>query len=203
MSASAVSLSGASTSRNPCARRRTPVALDGVPRLETERFWLRGLSASDFETEAAFYGSERASFVGGPVGREDAWRKFAAAIGHWALRGFGYWAVEDKANGAYLGRVGLWEPEGWPEPELGWMVMGPAEGRGVAHEAAVRIRDFAYRSLGWPPLISTIDSDNTRSIALAERLGARREGEVDLGEWGVIDVYRHPSAQDLAARGEA
>ena len=41
-------------------------------------------------------------------------------IGHWELRGFGLWAVEERASGAFLGRIGCFEPEGWPGFEIGY-----------------------------------------------------------------------------------
>ena len=146
--------------------------------------------------EAAFYAGDRSSFVGGPLSRETAWRGFAASCGHWMLRGYGFWALEEKTTGAYLGRVGLWFPEGLPEPEIGWALSGEnAQGRGFVREAAIAARRHAYGALGWTTAISLIDSANTRSIKLAERLGARLEHET----FGALHVYRHPSPVELEA----
>ena len=75
-----------------------------------------------------------------------AWR---CILGHWALRGYGHWAIEEKAGGRFVGYSGLWNPEGWPEPEVMWGLMADAHGRGYATEAARRAREFAYRKLGW------------------------------------------------------
>ena len=72
---------------------------------------------------AAFYASPISSFYGGPCDREDAWRKFAAYPGHWALRGFGPWAIEEKSSGAFVGLSGLWFPEGWYAPEITWALV--------------------------------------------------------------------------------
>ena len=104
-----------------------------IPTLTTERLTLRAPGPEDFEAFAAFYASERASMVGGPEDRRDAWRRFAAILGHWHLRGYGFWTVADAH--APLGLVGLWYPEGWPEPEIGWMLF-EGEGCGIAREAA-------------------------------------------------------------------
>lgn len=169
------------------------------PILDTPRLRLRPLCAADFEAEAAFYASERSRFVGGPMERPAAWRTFAMFLGHWALRGFGFWGVEDRESGGYLGRVGLWEPEGWPEPELGWIVMSAAEGRGVATEAAARLRAHAFEAYGWKTLISSIKPDNHRSIRVAERLGAVYEGEEEFRPVGPLGVYRHPGPAAVAS----
>ena len=120
---------------------------------------------------AAFFADEARSWgFGGPQSRTEAWRWFASAIGHWALRGYGFWMVETKA-GQLVGMVGLWAPEGWPEPELGWVMFEGGEGKGYAHEAAIAARGYAYDTLGFKTLSSNIFPGNTRSQALAQRLG--------------------------------
>jgi len=163
-----------------------------VPTLETERMFLRALRADDFEEEAAFFATERSQGVGGPLPREQVWRVMAGMIGHWALRGFGFWALEEKATGRYLGRVGLWFPEGWPEREIGWTLMTHAEGKGFAAEAARTARAYAYDTLGWTTLISLITAGNLRSEALAARLGATRTGEYLHPTAGALNIWRHP-----------
>ena len=168
-----------------------------IPRLETERLILREYRQADFDAFAAFYETPRSGFIGGPMPRELAWRGLATHLGHWALRGFGFWAVEEKATGAFCGHVGLWHPEGWPEPEVGWVLMGPAEGRGLALEAALAARRHAYRTLNWPTAISMIDPGNTRSVRLAERMGCRHDGNFTHVRLGPMQVWRHPAPGDL------
>ena len=162
-----------------------------IPVLATERLILREPRISDFEAAAAFAASDRMHFIGGPMDRGDAWRRFAAGAGHWALKGFGMWTVEEKVTAAVVGRIGFHAPEGWPEIELGWHVYDGFEGKGYAYEAAMAARDHAYKVMNLPPMISQIAPDNTRSRRLAERMGAtiEREGEV-LGTPCLI--YRHP-----------
>ncbi len=169
-----------------------------VPTLETERMFLRALREQDFEEEAAFFATERSQFVGGPLPRDQVWRAVAGMIGHWALRGFGFWALEEKTSGRYLGRAGLWCPDGWPERELGWTLMEHAEGQGFAREAALAARAFAYDTLGWTTLISLIAAGNTRSEALATRLGARPERDwIAPAGWPAV-IWRHPGPEAAA-----
>lgn len=89
-----------------------------IPSYETERLILRPFKQEDFEPMARFFADPVSSFYGGPCGREDVWRKFDVCAGHWALRGFGPWALEEKHGGAFVGLSGLWYPEGWFAPEI-------------------------------------------------------------------------------------
>ena len=164
-----------------------------VPVLETQRLILREPRLADFDTYADFSASSRADFVGGPMDRAQAWRRFASGIGHWILRGFGLWTIEDKTTGAVAGRTGLIAHEGWPETELGWQIYDGFEGRGYAHEAATLARDHATRVMGLPPMISLIAPANSRSRRLAERMGAQVEREDAVAGIPCL-IYRHPKA---------
>ncbi len=166
-----------------------------IPVVETERLILRGWRQADFEPYAALWSDEAlARHMGGPCSREDAWRRMAAVAGHWTLRGFGTWAVEERTSGAFIGWCGLWYLEGWPEPELGYALVREAQGRGYATEACLRARSYAYDTLGWSTLISAIHPDNTASLHVARRLGARCE-TTRLLRGSEMGIYRHPSPE--------
>ncbi|TCP40425.1 GNAT family N-acetyltransferase [Rhodovulum marinum] len=163
-----------------------------IPALDTGRLVLRAPCAADVPVLRAFYASDRSRFVGGPKSAEDSWRQLATEIGHWALRGYGRWIVEEKATGRAAGLVGLWNPDGWPEPEIGWDLFEGFEGKGYATEAAAAARDHAYGVLGWPTAISLVNPANTASARVAERLGATPEKTVELARFGTVIIYRHP-----------
>ncbi len=151
--------------------------------LETERLLLRPFRENDIDAYAAMCADPdvmRYIGVRSVLSRDDAWRQMAMFVGHWQLRGFGVWAVEERASGSLVGRVGLHFPEGWPDRELAWTLARPYWGRGFALEAARTALAHAFGPLGWHRVISLIDPDNRRSIRLAERLGERFEGEVTL-----------------------
>lgn len=162
-----------------------------IPRLKTERLLLREYREADFAEFAAFYGTERSRFIGGPLTRETAWRGLATHLGHWALRGYGFWAVEERSTGQFCGHVGLWFPEGWYAPEIGWVMMPNSEGKGIAHEAAIAARAYAYGTLGWKTAVSMIDPANIRSIRLAERMGCTCEGNFEHSRLGQMQIWRH------------
>jgi RimJ/RimL family protein N-acetyltransferase len=100
-----------------------------------------------------------------------AWRNVAMMVGHWSLRGFGQWSVVEKASGELVGRVGFWQPEGWPGTELGWLIRRDRWGRGYATEAAATALDWGWRHLTGDHVISLIQPDNQPSVRVAEKIG--------------------------------
>ncbi len=172
-----------------------------IPRLETERLILRAPSEADFEAEAEFFASDASKFVGGPLRPDETWRSIAMLLGHWELRGYGFWGVEEKDTGTYVGHVGLWFPHGWPEPEIGWTLMNNATGKGYATEAALAARTHAYDILGWDTAISLIDPDNHASKAVAKRLGAEFDYHYEHPKFGTTEIWRHPAPADLVNGG--
>ncbi len=143
-----------------------------IPVLHTERMVMRGPQASDFDAYAAFYASDRTRHIGGPKTRAQAWRLFAADAGHWLLKGFGWWVLETE--GRVLGTVGLHHPPEHADPEIGWNIYEGSDGKGYAHEAAQAALRWAVTALQPARIVSYIDTGNTASIRLAERLGATR-----------------------------
>ena len=117
---------------------------------------------------------------GHPVGRDAAWRSMAAHLGHWSLRGFGQWALEARATGEFVGRAGLWQPEGWPGLEVGWILARPHWGQGYATEAGRAAIEYAFGELDAGHVISLIRPENHASVRVAERLGERRERTIEL-----------------------
>ena len=107
----------------------------------------------------------------GPIGLTGAWRNVATMLGHWQIRGFGQWTVVEKATGEVVGRVGLWNPEGWPGIELGWITRRSKWGQGFATEAAKASLDWAWRHVETDHIISLIQPGNSRSIRVAEKIG--------------------------------
>jgi len=153
-----------------------------VPIFITERLLLRPLEESDLDAYAAMVADpEVVRHLGAePLTREEAWRQMAVFLGHERLRGWSNNAVVERSTDRLLGRCGLWQPEGWPGLEVGWVLARAAWGRGYATEAALVWRDWAFDELGAEELISVIAADNARSAAVARRIGHEplRETEV-------------------------
>lgn len=173
--------------------------LSGAPTLTTERLTLAPLGPEDAAPLAAFYASERSRFVGGILTTEMSWRALAGEIGHWTLKGFGRWSVRLTASGEIIGMVGLWEPLGWPEREIGWDLYGGHEGQGYATEAGRAARQYAYDTLGWETAISLVADGNDASARVAQRLGCRQDGRFTHERFGAMSVWRHPAPHEVAA----
>ncbi len=156
---------------------------------------------SDFGPTEAFFASDRSKFVGGPLSSEQSWRVLASEIGHWTLRGYGRWIVEERATNTPVGNVGLWYPHGWPEAEIGWDLFEGFEGRGYATEAALAARGYAYDVLGWTTAISLVDPKNAASRKLAQRLGARQDGLFKHDRYGDMQIWRHLSPDEIVDGG--
>jgi RimJ/RimL family protein N-acetyltransferase len=128
---------------------------------------------------------------GRPLSRSEAWRQLATLIGHWELRGFGVWAVEERATGAFLGRVGCLEPDGWPGFEVAYTLARCAWGKGYASEAAAAALHYARTVLGRTGVISIIRVGNSGSVNVATKLGASLVDTIDFFG-GRAEIYRYP-----------
>jgi len=175
----------------PEAQRTRDAAAAAIPVLETERLLLRAPRLSDFEVLEPIWRTERGIYMGGPFTQEDAWLDYAQAVAGWVLRGIGYWTVTDKA-GQVLGFIGIGAETADPELEFGWLFTAQAEGFGYATEAARAVHAYAFHTLGLKTLVSFVDRRNTRSEALARRLGAVEDDTVLPPELAAEDfAFRH------------
>jgi RimJ/RimL family protein N-acetyltransferase len=161
-----------------------------APALATERLTLRMLHESDYEEYYELHKDPEVTryTVRAQLNRMDAWRHLAMVVGHWHLRGFGMWGVFEKETGRLAGRVGFYQPDGWPDFELGWTFGRAFWGKGYATEAARRCVEFAFEEMGRDHLISLIDPANVASIRVAERIGETLQDEVEIGEHRLL-VY--------------
>ncbi len=161
-----------------------------IPILKTERLILRGFCESDLDAYAEMCADEevmRYIGKGKVLSRAESWRSMAAIIGHWYLRGYGLWAVEEQQSGEAIGRIGCWKPEDWIGLEVGWCLRRAFWGRGFATEAGFASMDFAFTKLQQSHVISLIHPENTASRKVAEKLGEKLEGETEvLGKEAVI-----------------
>ncbi|HEY4129526.1 MAG TPA: GNAT family N-acetyltransferase [Gemmatimonadaceae bacterium] len=166
-----------------------------IPTLTTQRLVLREFRESDFPAYVEMIGDpEVARFLadGKPLDRVNAWRQMAMFAGHWTLRGYGIWAVEERATGNFIGRIGCFNPEGWPAFEIGYTLTRAAWGKGYASEGAAASLDYARNVLKKRDIISVIRPDNIGSQRVATRLGATLAETVDFYGAPAL-IYRYPN----------
>ena len=165
-----------------------------VPQLATERLLLRAFAPGDFDAYAAMMADPEVTrhlAVGRSMTRAEAWQQMAMFAGHWALRGFGVCAVAERATGAFVGRIGGLEHEGWPAFEVAYTLARPAWGRGYAREGAAAALAYARDVLGRREVVSVIRPGNAASARVARALGAEPGETVDFFG-GPAVLYRYP-----------
>lgn len=172
-----------------------PVTLSPTPVLRTVRLVLRAPVAGDWPAFHAFMRDDRSRFVRSEnLNEGQLWRSFGHVIGHWVLRGYGMFIITETGSDTALGSVGPWNPAGWPEPEIGWSVWSSAhEGKGIVFEAAQAVQAHVRDAMGWTRAVSYIDRENTRSQALARRLGCVIDASAAVPEGdAALDAWVHP-----------
>jgi RimJ/RimL family protein N-acetyltransferase len=154
-----------------------------VPVLETERLRLRLHELRDFDASAAMWGdADVARFIGGkPSTREESWGRFLRYIGHWHALGHGFWLIEEKETGAFVGEggIGSFKREIEPRldaPEAGWALATCMHGKGYANEAMQAALAWAEPHFGRTDFVCIIAPENQPSLHLAEKLGFREYG---------------------------
>ncbi|WP_150523714.1 GNAT family N-acetyltransferase [Roseibium sediminis] len=165
-----------------------------IPSLQGDRIILRAPQPADFGAVEAFFADPKASrFYGGPLSRLQAWRSFAAQIGHWALRGYGVWMIEEKQSGQALGACGFYWPEGWPRRELTWWLLPEARGKGIASEASCLAIRHAYDVYRWDLVETHMKDENEAARALVHRLGGELMARERFPDGFARNVYRLPN----------
>ena len=156
-----------------------------VPVLQTERLILREHRLEDFPTYAAMWSDPLfLRHLGPPRSEEESWGRFLRQEGMWSLIGYGLWAVEEKASGAYIGDCGFMQNRrGLPidfgdRPEAGWTFVSSAHGKGYGREATMAAVAWADGYLNAPSTWCLISAENDVSQRLAARAGYREAASI-------------------------
>lgn len=161
--------------------------------LETDRLILRMFTPKDISQYATICAdSDVMRYIGkGDVlSKEDAWWEIAGFLGHWEIKGYGIWAVEEKHSGELIGRVGFLYPEGWPGFEIGWLLRRESWGKGYATEAARIALEFGRNGKFDEKIISLVYPTNTRSIRVVEKIGGRFDKTITMLN-NDVSVYQY------------
>ena len=144
--------------------------------IETERLILRAPDEPDRAAIAAMNADPRvAATLGSALSREESDALVDRIRVHIGLHGWGFWAVERKADGAVIGLTGLLSmgedlPPG-PAVEIGWRLAYEAWGGGYASEAARAALAWGFQNIRPPEIIAITATTNLRSQAVMRRIG--------------------------------
>jgi len=164
--------------------------------IETERLLLRIFRLDDWKDIHEYYSDPICTKYTSrrPLKENESWEKMAALVGHWCLRNYGTYAMEEKKLKRVIGVAGLDYPNDWPEPEIQWGLARAFWGMGYASEAVKAVKEMVHRYLPEMSLISLIHPGNINSINLAKATGARFEKEHFFRE-DTWHIYRHPAGE--------
>jgi RimJ/RimL family protein N-acetyltransferase len=173
-----------------------------IPILETPRLTLRGHRREDFPSVAAMWGDlEVARHISGkPSTAEESWARLLRYGGLWNLLGYGYWVVEEKASGRFVGEVGLanfkreMDPPLGDLPEAGWVMTPASHGKGYATEAVNAVLAWADRNLK-TPIVCILAPENPASIRVAQKSGFREIARGTYKTWPTLVYRREPAAR--------
>ncbi len=167
--------------------------------IETERLILREIDmVADLGPWTEMMSDENTvRHIGGQtMDRAGSWRQMALMVGHQQIHGYSFYSVIEKASGEWVGRIGHWAPEGWPEPEIGWAVHPAHTRKGFAKEAGAACIEYAFDVLGWTRVIHVIAEDNIASIKTAESIGSLRLYHIDnLPPFGEVNCWAYGQAR--------
>ena len=160
------------------AKDRPP---SGAPALETPRLLMRPHRVEDFDDLAAMWAEPAVvRFISGnPSSRQDSWARLLRYLGHWRALPYGYWALEDKASGQFLGEAGFADfkrdiqPPLDGTPEIGWILRTAAHGRGLASEAVAAAVSWGDANLDSDRTVCIVDPVHAASLRVARKNGYR------------------------------
>jgi RimJ/RimL family protein N-acetyltransferase len=169
-----------------------------IPVIETERLRLRAYGVNDLPASLAMWSDPEVTryITGKPLGEDEVWSKILRIIGHWSLKGFGFWLIEEKESRRFLGEAGFvdaWRvmtPSFGDRPEIGWSLVRAAQGKGYAREAVEAVIAWGDRVFERRETVCLISPDNERSLRLAHKVGYREFARTLLRDDPVVLLRR-------------
>lgn len=171
--------------------------MSAAPVLETDRLRLRGHGLDDFAACVSLWSDPAVTaFIGGrPSSRDEVWSRLLRYVGHWRLLDYGFWLIEERDSGAFVGEMGFADfkrgiaPEFDVYPEMGWALSPKQQGKGYASEAARACVAWAEARFPGSPFVCMIDPANAPSIRVAEKVGFKPFAEIEL-RGAPVTLYR-------------
>lgn len=168
-----------------------------VPDLLTDRLRLRAHGVADHDAASAMWADAGVvRHIGGkPFTPSDVWARMLRYRGMWSMLGYGFWLIEERASGAFLGEIGLMDARRDIDPpiteiEVGWALASTAWGKGIATEALRAVVQWADTQLGAATLVCMIEDGNDASIAVAGKFGFVPYARADYGGAAVTLLRR-------------
>jgi len=179
--------------------------MNAAPLIETPRLLLRRHKIDDYESSAAMWADEVVTrHIGGrPSTRPQTWGRVLNYAGLWAMLGYGYWAIEERASGAFVGEIGFADfkrdiaQSMRDAPEIGWALVPTAHGKGYATEAVLAVNAWGDANLESARTVCMITPENIASIRVAEKCGFTQFDSSSYNDQPVLffERYRPPPVE--------
>ena len=158
-----------------------------VPTLESARLWLRGHRRDDFADCLAMWSDpEVVRYIGGKASSgEQTWARLLRYLGHWEVMGFGFWVIEEKRSGRFVGELGFADfkrditPSFEGTPEAGWALATWAHGQGFATEALLAAQAWGDVHLPSKRTVCIISPAHLASLRVAAKCGYTEYGRAE------------------------
>lgn len=145
--------------------------------LLTARFRLRGLRDEDLPALVAMNRDpEVMRYVRKPGSDAEERQKAVELIAKYRGEPLGVWAIEGRDDGAYLGNAMLLTLPGSEDIEVGYRLPQSSWGRGIATEAATRLRDYGFEEIGLEEIVAVTDPENAASQHVLRKIGLSFRG---------------------------
>lgn len=152
-----------------------------APEIHTERLTLRAHRREDYEPECAMWCDPAVvRFIGGvPSKPQQTWSRLLNYLGHWTAMQYGYWAIEEKSTGAFIGEIGFADfkrditPAMQNVPELGFALVSSAHGKRYATEALAAVLAWGDAHLPSKRSVCMVNEENAASQHIVEKAGYR------------------------------
>lgn len=171
-----------------------------TPTILTERLILRSFAGQDSvalcrimnqEDVLRYFPNTR------PPALETVERLIGRQLQHWQEHGYGWWAVELRAEPGLIGWNGLQYLPDTDEVEVGYLLGREHWGRGLAVEGAWEGLRYGFDELGLQEIVGIVHPENVASQRVLEKLGMVRTART---EYFGMPVYRYAiKAADLDA----
>lgn len=160
-----------------------------VPVIETERLLLRSHGVDDYEACCAMWADpEVTRFIGQPSTPQQVWSRLLGYVGHWQLKNYGVWVIEEKSTNRFIGEMGFSDfkrdivAEMRDVPELGFVFVASAHGKGYATEAVRAVTQWGDVHLPSKRTVCLVSDANAASLHVVGKAGYREFGRTTLND---------------------
>ena len=164
----------------------------------TNRLSIRGLQATDVDAIFTVYSDPigcRWVGDGKPITMNECVQWVAVTHKNYQVRGYGMYTAVHRELDEIIGFGGIVHPGGQEAAEIKYAIHPQWWGQGLATELAAGLLCHAVESHNLSRVISTISSQNTASLRVAERIGMNHYDSRREDDESITEVFEYTAAK--------